>query len=437
MLSYSACVQLPSFILLLALGASGQTPPVGSTAPAAAGVAQETPSPSAGSPPTIRTNAELVVVDVVVTDSAHRPVRGLKAGDFALTENGAPQTLKHFEEHTALTPADATKFPPMPALPRGVFTNYTPAPASGAVDLLLLDTLNTPLADQDFMRHQLLAYLKSVPPGTRIAIFGLAEHLYILQGFTSDPKTLLSILEKEGGKGSPLLDDKAGGGGIQNSMADNMEDDGDPDLVENENADLVASLTQFEAENQSFQLQERIKLTLDAFDQLARYLANIPGRKNLVWLSGSFPIDILPDTTGTLTNPFAVAASFEEEFRETVDLLGRSQVAVYPIDAQGLTTSPIFDATTRRNYGGPRGNARMAQDQNKYITDTYNAHATMYDMADSTGGRAFVNTNDLTQAVAEAIDQGSNFYSLRLCAQVIRSLTASCTRLRYRSIDPE
>jgi len=347
-----------------------------------------------------------VVVDVVVTDSAHRPVHGLKPGDFALTENGAPQTLKHFEEHTALTPADATKFPPMPALPRGVFTNYTPAPASGAVDLLLLDTLNTPRTDQAFAQQQLLAYLKSVPPGTRIAIFGLAEHLYILQGFTSDPELLLSVLEKEGGKSSPLLDDQVGGGGIQNTIADDMAED--PYI----GADLVATLRQFEAEDQSFQLQMRIKYTLDAFSQLARYLSNIPGRKNLVWFSGSFPIDILPDSSGTLTDPFAVAANYEEEFRQTVDLLGRSQVAVYPVDARGITNSPVFDVTTKRDYVGKGGKARLVQDQSKYITDTNNEHTTMNDMADATGGHAFVNTNDLTHAVAEAIDQGSNFYSL-------------------------
>ncbi len=156
----------------------------------------------------------------------------------------------------------------------------------------------------------------------------------------------------------------------------------------------------------------RIKFTLDAFNQMARYLANIPGRKNLVWFSGSFPITILPDSSGTLADPFAVVANYEDEFRQTVDLLGRSQVAVYPVDARGLTTSPVFDVTTTRNYGGKKGNARMVQDETKFVTDTNDQHGTMKEMAYATGGQAFVNTNDLTHAVAEAIDQGSNFYTL-------------------------
>jgi VWFA-related protein len=352
---------------------------------------------------TIKTTAQLVVVDVVVTDKNQKPVHGLPAADFTLTEDNAPQVIKNFEEHTALTMADATKFGPMPILPPGIFTNYSPAPANGAVDILLLDTLNTPMADQAYVRQQLLAYLKSTPPGTRLAIFGLTTHLILLQGFTSNPETLKNFLAKGFSKGSPLLDDQVGGGGIQNSQADSLEDNGgDPTLI--------ANLRQFDALQQSFQLQLRAQYTLDAMNNIARYLANIPGRKNLIWFSGSFPIDILPDSN--LTDPFAVVASSEDEFRDTVDLLARSQVAVYPIDARGLMNSPVFSASTSRNYTGAKGIQRMSQDQSKFFTDTAGEHGTMQAMADATGGHAFVNTNGLTQAVATAIDDGSNFYTL-------------------------
>jgi hypothetical protein len=180
-----------------------------------------------------------------------------------------------------------------------------------------------------------------------------------------------------------------------------MEDMGMP-------ADVVANVQQFEAETQSFQTQLRIKYTLDAMNQLARYLSSIPGRKNLIWFSGSFPISILPDAT--LSNPFAVAADSSDEFRDTVNLLARSQVAVYPIDARGLFNSAVFDAATTRNYA--RNPSRMNQDLSKFSTNTADEHTTMSEMADGTGGRAFYNTNGLAQAVAAAIDDGSNFYTL-------------------------
>jgi len=359
-------------------------------------------SPSSGVT-TLHTGTQLVVVDVVVTDKNQKPIHGLKLSDFTLTEENVPQVIKHFEEHTALTPADATKFPAMPAMPPGVFTNFTPEPANGAMNVLLLDTLNTPLKDQMFVRQQLLAYLNAEPPGTRIAIFGLTTQLLMLQGFTSDPALLKAVASAKPGKTSPLLDDSVGGGGIQGSVADDLEDSGaDPTIV--------ANLRQFDAQTQSFQLQLRAKYTLDAMSQLARYLSSIPGRKNLIWFSGSFPISILPDTTGTLPDPFAVMADSEQQFRDTVNLLARSQVAVYPIDARGLFNSQVFSAATSRNYTGSP--ARMQQDLNKFSSDTASEHSTMQEMADATGGHAFYNTNGLAQAVAAAITDGSNFYTL-------------------------
>lgn len=374
---------------------------------AAAQTQQPTQSAPA-QPPTLHASTQLVVVDVVVTDKNRKPIHGLKESDFTLNEDNVPQVFKHFEEHTALTAADATKFPAMPKLPPGIFTNYTPDPVNGAVNILLLDTLNTPVKDQMFVRQQLLAYLNAAAPGTRIAIFGLTTRLLILQSFTSDPAILKAVASKKFTKNSPLLQDSVGTSGIQNSVSDDMEDMG-------VSADVVANVQQFEAETQSFQTQLRVKYTLDAMNQLARYLSSIPGRKNLIWFSGSFPISILPDET--LTNPFAVAADSSDEFRDTVNLLARSQVAVYPIDARGLFNSPVFDAATSRNYGSQAAQkaghpSRMQQDMNKFSSDTAAEHTTMSEMADGTGGRAFYNTNGLAQAVAAAIDDGSNFYTL-------------------------
>jgi hypothetical protein len=54
----------------------------------------------------------------------------------------------------------------------------------------------------------------------------------------------------------------------------------------------------------------------------------------------------------------------------------------------------------------------MSQDLNKFSTDTVAEHSTMSQMAEATGGHAFYNTNGLTQAVATAINDGSNFYTL-------------------------
>jgi VWFA-related protein len=356
---------------------------------------------------TIRTSSDLVVVDVVATDSQQNPVHKLTAADFTLLENGKPQTVKVFEEHQTQPSAP---LPPAPKLDPGVFTNYSIAPANGALNILLLDKLNTPLNAQSVVRDQVLKFLKEAPPGTRIAIFSLTTELRLLQGFTSNPEVLRALVEgKKGNQGaSPLINNSMEGDqpGADDPELDMMTDmlGNDPDA-----AMMIASFQQFEAEQQSFQLQLRARYTLDALNQLARYMSALPGRKNLIWFSGSFPISILPDPD--LQNPFAVVASSEDEFRETVDLLARSQVAVYPIDARGLMTTPMLSATQTGSTMNRTPNG-FANANTKFFQQTNDEHGTMQQMAEATGGKAFVNTNGLKEAVEKAVESGSNYYTI-------------------------
>jgi len=362
----------------------------------------QTPAPTAPAqrPPdaeVIHAGTQLILVDVVVEDVNGHPVHGLKRTDFTLTEDKSSQDIRNFEEHSALAPT-----PPGPAmkLPPGTFTNYTPTPPGGTLNVLLLDALNTPMADQSYVRYQLQQYVKNADPGTRIAIFGLNSRLIMLQGFSSDPETLKDAVEhKLLPRASNLLDDPTGSG-VDSSITGQMTEAFGA-------ASVSASLAQFEAETQSFQIQLRQQYTLDAFNVLARYLSAFPGRKNVIWFSGAFPLNILPDAT--LADPFAVVASAEDEYRDTTNLLARAQVAVYPIDARGLMTNPAFSASqSGRGMTTQSMNAKIA----KFSQSQAEEHMTMDAMASDTGGHAFYNTNGLAQAVSKAIESGSNYYTL-------------------------
>ena len=356
---------------------------------------------------TLHANTDLVLVDVTVNDAQQNAIHHLTAADFTVLEDGKPQTVKVFEEHAAGPPVPLS---PAPKFAPGMFSNFTGAPETGALNILLFDKLNTPMNAQTEVRDQVLKFLKEAPSGTRMAIFSLTTGLKLLQGFTSDPELLRAlVLGKKGNQGaSPLMNDAMNGDqpGADDPMVDNLTDTmgNDPDF-----ATVLANLQQFEAEQQSFQLQLRARYTLDALNQLARYMSNLPGRKNLIWFSGSFPVSILPDPD--LQNPFNVVASAEDEFRETVDLLSRSQVAVYPIDARGLMTEPMLDAS---NSGKAYASNPSAYGKNaaKFFQQTSEEHGTMDQMALATGGKAFVNTNDLKNAIEKAIDTGSNYYTL-------------------------
>jgi VWFA-related protein len=379
------------------------------TAAATAQSAQTAPPEPTGPIPVLQANTQLVVVDVVVQDKDGHPIHGLKAEDFHLIEGKTPQTIRHFEEHSTLTPVE--QGPQLPPMPPGIFTDYTPVAPNGTLNILLLDALNTPTKDQSYVRDQLAQYVKNARPGTRIAIFGLANSLILLQGFTSDPQILKDVIDhKLIPRGSSLLDDPTGSGVDQMQGSDAIEVSANPDPSAGAMVQLAANLQQFEAETAALQIQLRTQYTLDGFNTLAHYLAAFPGRKNLIWFSGSFPINLLPD--GTLQNGFAAMNLNEEEFRDTTNLLSKAQVAVYPIDARGLVTPTMYSASNSGRAYNPRNPNAFAQSVNKFNNSQAAEHGTMDSLAEATGGRAAYNTNGIAQAVAAAIDAGANYYTL-------------------------
>jgi VWFA-related protein len=383
---------LSGSLALFSAQSSGQAP---QSAP------QPTIATDGGGQDTYHLNASTqeVVVDVVVTDDKGRPVHGLTKNEFTLLEGTTPQQIRGFAERVGPTPEELAKVPPMPKLPKGTFTNYSPVDRDQTLNVLLVDSLNTATKDQAFVRNELKKYLNNAKPGMRVAIFGLTTHLILLQGFTADPAILRDILDKKNPVSSVLLDDPNGNGMDMPSM---MGDD--PEV-----ASIMTSVSDFQAEQQSFQTQLRTTYTLDAMADLARYLSSLPGRKNLIWFSSSFPVSILPD--GDLTNPFTVMGSNDDQFRQTVNMLARAQVAVYPVDAQGLAGSSVFNAAASGKGFNKNITAFGAATQN-FLNQNAEAHTTMMQMAEATGGKAYLNTNGLSQAVQSAIDTGQNYYSL-------------------------
>jgi VWFA-related protein len=362
--------------------------------------AQVTPTPIQ-SGTVFKTSSELVVLDVVVTDPHRDPIHHLAASDFTIFENSKPQTIKVFEEHAAdIKPQNAPV--PMPKLQPGKFTNFTPAPASGAINILLLDMLNTPLQAQSVIRSEALNFFKEMRPGTQMAIFALNTRLSLVQGFTSDPSLLRTQLESKKGNPTPsrmLVDPMSG------------EQPGVPDdLSKGAPADIASATAPFsqqsDAARRSALVQLRARITLDAMNQLARYLSNIPGRKNLIWFSSSFPIIILPDLSIAPIDPFEIEVSTQDILRKTSDIMALSRVAVYPV-SPGLATMPMFSAEAVPLSGPAIATAE------RHLTEQKAAEAaTMYQIAKATGGKAFVNTNGLKDAVEEAIRDGSNYYTL-------------------------
>ena len=428
--------------VITASNAGGPTPGVvsGEATPASA------PAPLPASPPisnssstaTFRVNARLVQFDVVVTDNQGRPVKDLTPSEFTVLQDGQPQKVRAFEVHAPAAmekvaePGEATTKPVAAKLPLNTYSNAPAKAPASSWTIVLFDVLNTGVADQAYARNQLLQLLKAVPRGEPVALFVLTRRLEMLQGFTQDPEQLLrtaelldpsksqiltTMVERErtissitstAQMAAPQLGAPASGAGFDTSSMAYSQ---------------AARIAQSYNDHESFRITDRVLFTLEAMKGIARAVSGYPGRKNLVWLSGSFPVQIEPDPAST--DPFRNMRGFEDEIRDTSSLLATSRVAVYPVDVRGLQSKGIdISVATAENQimtevapGAAQGVVSTAP-SNLGATITAesvalsNDRATMKNIAEQTGGEAFVNTNDLRRVISRSLDDGATYYTL-------------------------
>jgi len=110
-----------------------------------------------------------------VRDRSGQVVQGLTQQDFKVEEDGKPQKVDFFEAHTLKQVAATTgKQPPAPTAPQLLYTNVANREAaSGAINIILFDLLNTPRSDLLYARKQLIEFLSKLPPGQSVALFVL------------------------------------------------------------------------------------------------------------------------------------------------------------------------------------------------------------------------------------------------------------------------
>ena len=341
--------------------------------------------------PLLRTTTRLVQINVIVTKHGGASVPGLKKEDFQVFDNGKRQEIRQFSEETRAILATAAP------LPQGTFTNQieqrsgTPA----AVTAILLDGVNTRFSDQANARQQVIRFLKQIQPEDRIAIYTLdSRGLRVLHDYTMDSSDLVAKLAKYPGD---IAADVTG----QSEVSDLL------------GGWLTGSGSSFE---RSFFLNERIQLTLNAIEFIANNLGTLPGRKNLIWVSAAFPLQIgFLNTSGSGGGRGGMSTgarggaggaggaggrsfpSGNQEQRDwtaetdrAVRALNNANLAIYPVDARGLVASASSRIASR----------------------VYRNQATMEDLAGRTGGRAFINTNDIAGAIRTAVEDSSVTYTL-------------------------
>jgi len=348
----------------------------------------------------LHSSTRLVQLNVVVQGKKGEPVTGLRKDDFTVLDQGAAQQIAVFLPRSAL-PSGAAAATTVPA---NVFTNrYDQAGAApGSVTAILFDALNTALQDQSYARQQVIKFLGQLQPQDHVAIYILTTQIITVSEFTQDSTSLLEAIQQFSGHDSALLA----------AATQNTQDTNDQLQTRSEppaSARIASQLKQFldgaDGQIRDFANVNRAVTTTSAIEAIANHVAQIPGRKSLIWVSGSFPIAIGFDAD-SLFQPEREHRTFGPEIERATRALNQANMAIYPVDARGLMTSPAFSAANRSGFN-PRDALKpgvLSPDQSNFDTMTM--------LADRTGGRAFFNTNDLEGAIQRAIADGQYTYTI-------------------------
>jgi VWFA-related protein len=371
---------------------------------------------------TIRANTRLVVVDVVVTDKKGQPVTGLKPEDFTLEENGKKQKVSVFVPPGIVNRTAAV---PMPA---GILSNHpenvTPA---GVPTVLLLDATNSPFKDQAYARSQMLKYvLEQEQTGRPMAVMTLTDRLRVLQQFTSDPQVLITAIknfkpqEQILQPGAPPPETAgAGAMGAGASSANAML------LIANQSISDFANL------QVGYNLERRTLITIEAMRMLSRMLGGLPGRKNVVWLTSNLPFDLVPEdravsdaelladlptiqqkSIGTIATGALASQQRQihgQEIREAESQLATANIALYPVDLNGLVSGMESSAS---HGGSVYSDTAVTDRATSQVSALQSSHGTMEEVAAQTGGKAYFNQNEIKEGVALAASDEKASYSL-------------------------
>ena len=312
---------------------------------------------------TLHAESRIVLADVTVTDRHGNAVHGLTSSDFQVFDNNQPQHIASFEEHDD----DHTSTPAEPS-PNTASNSYQHLPS--ALNVVLLDTTNLELPDQMYLHIQLTRFIKALPAGQPIAIFArYGDYTTLLQPFT-DVHALLQA------------------------------------AVDRAIPRIVA-------------LGREYRSDADTLRQVGIYLRQVPGRKNILWFTGGSTAYLLdglsaltaPTPTGPPPNSAQAAATQAatspstpiatpsigegmDTLREVYDELEAARIAIYPIDARGLTTE---------------GDVALGPQQSE-----------MVQTAEATGGEAILNRNSLALAAAHILSTDSSSYTLTYTPQNFR-----------------
>jgi VWFA-related protein len=372
-------------VVVMVVSLVAQQPAPQPTPPAAQQVTQQA-APATnlddGKPAVFSTRSNLVIVDVTVKDKAGKVIENLRPQDFTLTEDGKPQKVSVFEFQKLAT--DPEPPPPLSLadqleLPKAAKTTIT-AERPGEVQyhdkrllVFFLDFSSMGIPEQLRAQEAALEYInKKITPADLVSILLYTSTIQVKTDFTDDRDVLTGIIQNLPiGEMSELA-------GLADTGDDNGEDTG---------AAFVADETEFNIFNTDQKLA--------ALEKASRMLAALPEKKALIYFSAGV------SRTGV---------DNQAQLEASINAAVKSNVAIYPIDTRGLMADPPGGGASK---AGSRGSGIFnGSAYNSQRSGINNSQETLVTLANDTGGKAFLDSNDITLGITEAQQDIRSYYIL-------------------------
>jgi len=383
--------------------------------------------------PELRATTRLVQLNVVITDKHGHPVQGLTQDDFQIFDNDTRQRIVHFAVSTGAYSNELVERSPLVISNRPESSEESGGVTAVLIDALALDS-QVPLEIAARTRMATLAvvsFLKTLKPGESVALYALrSDGMVVLHDFTENQAALIAAakaIESGRERGKRIIFDRLVSG---NGHLSGEPVEGSHDMIRIANT------------------SEDMRVLADGFHGLIKHLQGLPGRKNLVYISSTFPSvaadfepsRMLADRDAPTPVPkaklpvpdFSQPESRFEQWRDFARSLSNANITVYPIDAQGLDTmgagshfsgstsviSTDKPTQTMNPVGGPAlvdarmNNSAVAPPPMPNSTGSVGQWSAMQILADETGGQAVINSNELDQHLREIVDQGGSSYQI-------------------------
>ncbi len=332
----------------------------------------------------LKSESNLVRIDVEVTDRSGKPIQGLKPDQFVVTDDGKPQKLSFFtyediQKIDQAGPQTANSKPivvpvdsPTPISAEEI-TNQT---RDRRMLVLFFDMSS--MSNEDLRRARISAekfVADQMSPADLVAVVTYGNDLSVWCDFTNDKAKIQQALER--------LKPGASADLSQNAYAPAQE--GEYDVSGYTGAAYTPDETEFNVFNTDQKLA--------ALEGLSNVLADIPGRKNII------------EFTSGITQ---TGEENRTELRAATDAANRADVSIYSIDARGLYTAPPGgDATTATATGNSMFSGAAVFQQSDQRQDSRDTLSTL---SGDTGGKTFFDLGDLSDAFPVIQRDNSGYY---------------------------